>query len=80
MPHYTINVALNGRHYFATAEHSITTEDRCITIAQEIQKRFPVSEGFSISVSFNPQRESFIDITNKTIPLQLIKSIGSLPF
>lgn len=49
--HFEINVALNGRHYFATHERSITSAEKCVEIATELEKRFPVSDGFHISIS-----------------------------
>lgn len=51
--YYEINVSRNGRHFFATAERSLTTEDRARTVFAEMKKRFPESEGFQISVSYN---------------------------
>lgn len=45
---YEINVSLNGRHYFATAERSIKSEADARAIYASFQKRFPASEGFGI--------------------------------
>lgn len=49
--HYEINVSLNGRHFFATAERSCTTEADAAKVAKEIAKRFPELEGFRVTVS-----------------------------
>ena len=47
--YYEINVALKGQHYFATAPRSIVTEEKAKTTMADMRKRFPESEGFSIS-------------------------------
>lgn len=51
---YSINVALNGRHYFATTERSLSTSEQTANMVADFVKRFPASEGFSISLSYNP--------------------------
>lgn len=48
---FEINVSLNGRHYFATSERSIRDSKQCIEIKTELERRFPESEGFKVSVS-----------------------------
>lgn len=53
---YEINVALNGRHYFATAPRSLTTSKAASNMLIDFVKRFPASEGFNISVSYDPGR------------------------
>jgi hypothetical protein len=51
--YYEINVSFKGTHFFATAERSLTTEHDC-RIAYEIFKsKFPVTEGYEISVTEN---------------------------
>lgn len=52
---YELNVALNGTHYFATADRSIKTIDQVIAISEDFKKRFPKSEGFEISLSYHPE-------------------------
>lgn len=48
MSHYEINVALNGKHYFATHERSIVDPWKAKEVLQDFQKRFPASEGFKV--------------------------------
>lgn len=52
---FEINVSLNGKHLFATHERSIRHSYELERVLPEIQKRFPIEEGFNISVSYNPQ-------------------------
>ena len=49
--HYEINVSLNGQHFFATAERSLTTRDKMQRVYAALNDRFPASEGFKISVT-----------------------------
>jgi hypothetical protein len=48
--HYEINVALNGKHFFATHDRSITTLDKLKQVAEVIAKKFPESEGYSVTI------------------------------
>lgn len=47
--YYRINVSLNGRHFFATADHSITTELQAKAIMKDFKQRFTAGEGFEIT-------------------------------
>lgn len=47
--HFQCNVSQNGKHLFATAEHSATTAWEAKRIMEELIKRFPEKEGFSVS-------------------------------
>jgi len=47
---YEINVALNGHHFFATAERSLTYLN-IRNVLVTFMKKFPSSEGYSISVT-----------------------------
>ena len=49
--YYEINVALNGKHFFATGERSITNRNRLEDIVKVFVEKFPESEGYEISVS-----------------------------
>jgi len=51
--HYEINVSLNGRHFFATNPRSFLLGDelKVKIAATEIQKRFPESEGFKVTIT-----------------------------
>ena len=48
--YYEINVALNGKHLFATAKRSLTSELRMKECLKVFMEKFPESEGYSISV------------------------------
>lgn len=50
--HYEINVAYNGRHFFATAEHSFTTSEQAKEALRIFTERFPESDGYSITVTY----------------------------
>lgn len=47
--HFEINVALRGKHFFATAERSCTTRDKATEVFRELQKRFPAEEGYTVA-------------------------------
>lgn len=46
-----INIALNGKHFFATAERSITDNDKYNEVLAVLRKKFPESEGYTISAT-----------------------------
>lgn len=49
--YYEINVTLNGKHFFATAERSITN---CWDLKERLKvfiNKFPKSEGYELSVT-----------------------------
>lgn len=50
--HFEINVALNGRHLFATAPRSVVTKQDALFLVYELRVRFPATEGFSISCTY----------------------------
>lgn len=49
--YFEINVSLNGRHLFATAERSITDIDTCHKVYELFKKKFPEIEGYRIEVT-----------------------------
>jgi hypothetical protein len=49
--YYEINVSLNGKHYFATSERSITNDRQLVIIFKDFYKKFPKKEGYHISVT-----------------------------
>jgi len=51
---YEINVAKDGKHYFATHERSLTGTKEAENALKDFQKRFPEEEGFSITISYRP--------------------------
>lgn len=54
--YYEINVALNGKHLFATAEHSITSKTRMEEVYELFQQKFPKSEGYTLDVTLWEKR------------------------
>lgn len=49
--YYEINVSLNGRHFFATAERSITNKRTLEDIYKILKDKFPTEEGYNISIT-----------------------------
>ena len=49
--YYEINVSLNGKHLFATADRSITVSWKAEEIYKLFKEKFPESEGYKISVT-----------------------------
>lgn len=60
--YYEINVALNGRHFFATDKRSITTERALKEVYTVIKKKFPAEEGFDIMVSRMETSGRYVDM------------------
>lgn len=46
--YYEINVALNGKHLFATSPQSCTTRQMYENVLKIVKKKFPKSEGYSV--------------------------------
>lgn len=63
--YYEINVVLNGKHFFATSERSITTKDKLLETMKVFKRKFPEREGYSIMTFYNPQVEYFVSIDTK---------------
>ncbi len=49
--YYEINVSQDGKHVFATAEHSILARARLDEVWPVFKKKFPESEGYKLEVS-----------------------------
>jgi hypothetical protein len=49
--HYEINVSHNGKHFFATAERSLTTLDEAKRAYVKLKAAFPEEEGFKLTVT-----------------------------
>ena len=49
---YEINVSLNGQHFFATDERSITSIYELKKVFPIIKEKFPKSEGYEITVTY----------------------------
>lgn len=62
MVFYTINVAQNGQHLFATAERSIPTLQHCRTVLSALLAAFPSNMGYSVTVSEHTQVIRCVDV------------------
>jgi hypothetical protein len=49
--YYEINLALNGRHLFATAKRSLTSPAELKKVCKIFVEKFPQSEGYNISIT-----------------------------
>ena len=49
--YYEINVSLNGRHLFATAERSIADYNKAKEMYKLFMEKFPQSEGYELTVT-----------------------------
>ena len=49
--YYEIIVALNGKHFFATAERSVTTSWELERVLAVFREKFPATEGYNIIVT-----------------------------
>ena len=47
--HYEINISLNGKHLFATAQRSCTTDSELENVLDIFVAKFLKSEGYGIS-------------------------------
>lgn len=48
---YEINITLNGKHYFATAERSCPSITKAFDLIKDFRKVFPQELGFEITLS-----------------------------
>ena len=49
--YYEINISLNGGHFFATAERSITSDYQLEKVYNTFKEKFPKEDGYQISVT-----------------------------
>jgi hypothetical protein len=50
--YYEINISHNGIHFLATADRSIQTQAKARKVYAILKQKFPVSEGYTIDVTF----------------------------
>lgn len=60
--YYEINVSLNGKHLFATAERSITSEGKMESVYKLFLEKFPETDGYKISVTKWDKVGTFIEM------------------
>ena len=58
--YYEINVSLNGKHLFATAERSISNRWELDKVYHIFKEKFPESEGYEMSVTMWDKRGTYI--------------------
>jgi hypothetical protein len=51
--YYEINVAKNGRHFFATSERSLNYRDDYEKVLKVMLEKFPEIEGYSVTARLN---------------------------
>lgn len=49
MNYFSINVSLNGVHFFATSSRSITDRDHLAEVWKVINQKFPKEEGYQVT-------------------------------
>ena len=62
--YYEINVSLNGQHFFATAERSVTGEWKLREVYKVFKEKFPEEEGYKIDVTLWNKAGKHIDVEN----------------
>ena len=50
--YYEINVSLNGKHFFATAERSITDRRKLKEVYEALVEKFPKEEGYKLTITY----------------------------
>ncbi len=65
--YYEINVSLNGRHLFATAERSITSPWKAEEMYKLFAEKFPEEEGYKIDVTEWERRGKPIILKNERL-------------
>ena len=50
--YFEINVSLNGKHFFATAERSITNNLKAEKVYNVFKEKFPEEEGYQIDITY----------------------------
>lgn len=48
--HYEINISLNGKHFFATSERSITSDYKLREVYDALKNKFNENDGYSFDV------------------------------
>ena len=60
--YYEINIALNGKHFFATAPRSCTRQSDLIKVMNVLKEKFPSKEGYEITVTHWQSRGTQVDM------------------
>lgn len=57
------NISLNDKHFFATHERSCRDSIEAHKVKEVLLEKFPESEGYRVTASFNPQRSYGLDLS-----------------
>jgi len=60
--YYEINISLNGVHFFATHNRSLTSTGKAIEVLKALQDRFSENDGYAISLTINYLSGTQLDI------------------
>ena len=60
--YYEINISLNGKHFFATSERSITNKSTLDKVYKTLKEKFPKEEGYNITVAYHETVGKFVDM------------------
>ena len=60
--YYEINVAKDGKHFFATDKRSITNKNALKSVYQVFKEKFPPEEGYDMLVSCIEIEGKFVDM------------------
>ena len=63
--YYEINVAKDGKHFFATDKRSITNERALKEVYKVLKEKFPPEEGYDILVSYMQTTGKYIDMESE---------------
>ena len=64
--YYDVNISLNGRHFFATADRSITDREKLRQVLPVLVRSFPRTSGYEISVTQRIETGHFINFDKAT--------------
>ena len=60
--YYEINISLNGQHFFATNERSITDKHKLNKVYKELKEKFTNEDGYNITVTKYETVGKYIDM------------------
>ena len=61
--YYEIGVSLNGKPFFTTAPHSLTTREATEKVYTIMKRKFPKSEGYQLTAIYWNCRGDIVDET-----------------
>lgn len=64
---YVLNVTHNGTRLFSTSRGSCKSDDQCINLINVFRDRFPVSEGYEVTIFSIVSEATQLDIFDDTL-------------